>query len=180
MAFIVSRLDVSFVDFNNPYVGHLEELISRAEFAQTFGISLAGIETLAYEPDRNIYHIERKSGVEAFSSPEENELMLAIHNKFSEIKDFFEVMGLQKTKPSTYHELVAKAWVITPENQEKLDRELFETNFRAERDKLLVQADILIYKAEDAGQDTTALRDYRQALRDSTTTWVLPTLPVSA
>jgi hypothetical protein len=37
---------------------------------------------------------------------------------------------------------------------------------RTQRDALLVAADALIYKAEDAGQNSTALRAYRQALRD--------------
>lgn len=37
---------------------------------------------------------------------------------------------------------------------------------RDTRDKLIVQADALINKAIDAGQDVAALRAYRQALRD--------------
>ena len=41
-----------------------------------------------------------------------------------------------------------------------------EVDVRAERDGLLAQADIIINKAEDAGKDTTAMRQYRQALRD--------------
>lgn len=41
-----------------------------------------------------------------------------------------------------------------------------EDTCRAQRDQLLAEADILIFKAEDAGEDVTALRAYRQALRD--------------
>ncbi|BBE51145.1 hypothetical protein OYT1_ch1598 [Ferriphaselus amnicola] len=37
---------------------------------------------------------------------------------------------------------------------------------RQERNRLLAEADIAILKAEDAGSDTSALRAYRQALRD--------------
>ena len=37
---------------------------------------------------------------------------------------------------------------------------------RAARDQRLADADVLIFKAEDAGVDTAALRAYRQALRD--------------
>jgi hypothetical protein len=37
---------------------------------------------------------------------------------------------------------------------------------RTERDYLISQADILINKAEDNEQDASALRQYRQALRD--------------
>lgn len=51
------------------------------------------------------------------------------------------------------------------------------TDFRVERDKLIQMADIEIYKLEDNGQDTTAYRTYRQALRDSTVEWVLPVKP---
>ncbi|MDR1311089.1 MAG: phage tail assembly chaperone [Burkholderiaceae bacterium] len=39
-------------------------------------------------------------------------------------------------------------------------------NARSQRDGLLAQADILILKAEDTGGDTSALRTYRQTLRD--------------
>lgn len=37
---------------------------------------------------------------------------------------------------------------------------------RAERNRLLADADILINKAFDSGADLTALKEYRQALRD--------------
>ena len=39
---------------------------------------------------------------------------------------------------------------------------------REARSTLLAQADILINKAEDKGQDSSALRQYRQDLRDVT------------
>ena len=39
---------------------------------------------------------------------------------------------------------------------------------RAQRAPLLSEADIAIWKAEDNGQDATAWRRYRQALRDIT------------
>jgi Phage tail assembly chaperone protein len=42
---------------------------------------------------------------------------------------------------------------------------------RKQRGPLLVEADIAINKALDKGEDTTALRVYRQALRDITTTF---------
>lgn len=51
-----------------------------------------------------------------------------------------------------------------------------EATFRAERNQLLSECDIMINKAEDNGEDTTALRTYRQALRDATIDWVMPTL----
>ena len=42
---------------------------------------------------------------------------------------------------------------------------------------MLVGADIEINKLVDAGIDSTEWRVYRQALRDSTLTWVLPSKP---
>ena len=53
-----------------------------------------------------------------------------------------------------------------------------KAQFRAERDKLLVEADIEINKLVDTGLDSTEWRVYRQALRDSTLTWVLPSKPI--
>ena len=53
-----------------------------------------------------------------------------------------------------------------------------QAQFRAERDKLLVEADIEINKLVDLGLDATQWRVYRQALRGSTLTWVLPSKPI--
>jgi len=52
-----------------------------------------------------------------------------------------------------------------------------QSEFRYRRDVLLLEADKLIFIAEDNGQDTTALRSYRQALRDATIDWIMPTKP---
>lgn len=52
-----------------------------------------------------------------------------------------------------------------------------QAQFRAERDKLLAEADIEINKLVDVGIDATEWRVYRQALRDSTLSWVLPSKP---
>jgi hypothetical protein len=54
----------------------------------------------------------------------------------------------------------SKTWVESPEIAGNIVRDT--------RSSLLAEADILIFKAEDLGQDTTALRTYRQALRDVT------------
>ena len=51
-----------------------------------------------------------------------------------------------------------------------------QSEFRANRNLELNTVDILINKAEDNSEDTTALRAYRQALRDATVDWVMPTL----
>ena len=57
-------------------------------------------------------------------------------------------------------------------DEEILNQE--QSKFRAERDALLQQVDIAINKAVDLGEDTKALRAYRQALRDATILWVMP------
>lgn len=58
---------------------------------------------------------------------------------------------------------------------EALKRE--QSQFRAERDVLLKEADIEINKLDDLGKDSSSWRVYRQALRNSTITWELPTKP---
>jgi hypothetical protein len=177
MIIIISQKDVSVIDRDNQYVGEIGEITSRAEFEQTFGISFAGVDTIAYEPDRNLFHIQREGRVDAFQSADQDPLLVAIAAKEAEIKDHFELVCLEKVKPSSYHVLENKVWTISEENQAKLDREAFEADFRKQRDALLVEADILINKAADLGQDTAALRAYRQALRDATVSWVMPTKP---
>ena len=59
---------------------------------------------------------------------------------------------------------------------EEIEQEV-QAQFRAERNKLLVEADIEINKLVDLGLDSTEWRVYRQELRDSTLTWVLPSKP---
>lgn len=53
-----------------------------------------------------------------------------------------------------------------------------QAQFRGERNKLLAEADIEINKLVDLGLDSTEWRVYRQELRDSTLTWVLPSKPI--
>lgn len=60
---------------------------------------------------------------------------------------------------------------------EELEQEA-QAQFRTERDKLLAEADIEINKLVDLGLDSTEWRKYRQELRDSTLTWVLPSKPI--
>ena len=62
----------------------------------------------------------------------------------------------------------------TDEEIEAEARKQFEIQFRYDRDILLKQVDIEINKAEDAGQDSSLLRVYRQALRDATISWIMP------
>ena len=62
---------------------------------------------------------------------------------------------------------------------EEIEQEV-QAQFRAERNKLLVEADIEINKLVDLGLNTTEWRVYRQELRDSTSTWVLPSKPIGS
>lgn len=62
----------------------------------------------------------------------------------------------------------------TNEEIETEKRKQFEIQFRFDRDSLLQKTDIEINKAEDLGNDTKELREYRQSLRDATIKWVLP------
>lgn len=52
---------------------------------------------------------------------------------------------------------------------EELHQECQARAIRKQRTPLLIDADIAINKALDKGEDATALRVYRQALRDITT-----------
>ena len=52
-----------------------------------------------------------------------------------------------------------------------------KATFRSNRNKLLIEADIEMNKLFDVNADTTAYKAYRQALRDSTLSWVLPIKP---
>lgn len=63
--------------------------------------------------------------------------------------------------------------------EEEIEQET-QAQFRAERDVLLKEADIEINKLVDLGLDPTEWRVYRQALRDSTLTWELPSKPEGA
>lgn len=59
--------------------------------------------------------------------------------------------------------------VINWKSQASIDADRAEAlaeSVRAERDRRLWEADCLIERATDQGDDTTALRTYRQALRD--------------
>ena len=92
------------------------------------------------------------------------------------------IMSVPKTDGNREYELI-KQWLLegnTPE-PEFTEEELLiqkQNEFRAERDKLLVEADIEINKLTDIGLDSTEWRVYRQALRDSTLTWALPSKPI--
>jgi len=64
--------------------------------------------------------------------------------------------------------------IQAPTDEELLAKE--QADFRATRDTELTAVDILVYIAQDTDNGNVAeLRRYRQALRQSTKTWVMPT-----
>ena len=78
-------------------------------------------------------------------------------------------------------EYLANGGIIEPEfTQAELEAQ-FQDNFRLDRDLLLDSTDIYMlidkYNTLTAEQQTV-ITDYRQALRDSTSNWLLPTKPV--
>lgn len=84
----------------------------------------------------------------------------------------------------SYNKIIIKDGNIT---FEKVDwrtpeeiQEQEQAQFRAERNQLLLEADIEINKLDDLNMDSSSWRAYRQALRDSTESWVLPTKPEGA
>ena len=66
----------------------------------------------------------------------------------------------------TSEELTAKAKAKTVWNAGATDRQ--KDKLRVLREPLLQEADVAIFKLEDAGATTTAWRTYRQNLRDIT------------
>ena len=103
---------------------------------------------------------------ESFSGHKEHiSLLRAKAKEFNTPLDEFENL-IKKCQDSFIY--------LTEEEIEAEKRKQFETQFRYNRDSLLKQVDIEINKAEDVGQDTKALRTYRQSLRDATKDWILP------
>ena len=88
---------------------------------------------------------------------------------------------------NNYDELVWLDKEQTKPTKKEVDDEILrliveqeQAQFRAERNQLLIEADIEINKLDDLNTDSSSWRAYRQALRDSTESWVLPTKPEGA
>lgn len=113
------------------------------EIVQTFGIPEFAIP--AYTPPEGLFKLE-------VDIPIGENTHYVVNGKLVELPP----------KPDiTYiFDYSSKIWVESPEIAGNIVRDI--------RNILLTEADILIFKAEDLGQDTTALRSYRQALRDMT------------
>lgn len=82
---------------------------------------------------------------------------LTDYTAYSEAAAWANANGAMIEDMGDYYEVVE---VPIPTTEQKA------AAIRAERNVRIAEADIAINKAEDAGQDTAALRAYRQALRD--------------
>lgn len=112
------------------------------------------------------YENEIQTHCESFSGHQEHITQLRVKAKeFNTSLNKFEPLIKQCEDAFIYP---------TDEEIEAEKRKQFEIQFRYDRDLLLKQVDIAIYKAEDSGQNIATLRAYRQALRDATIKWVLP------
>lgn len=115
----------------------------KGEIVQTFGVPEFAIP--AYIPPEGLYKLE-------VTVPIGKNTHYVVDDELVELP----------TKPdeSYIFDYDLKTWVVSPEIAGNIVRDI--------RNTLLSEADILIFKAEDLGQDTAALRNYRQALRDIT------------
>lgn len=115
----------------------------KGEIIQTFGVPEFAIP--AYIPPEGLYKLE---------------VTVPIGENTHYVVDSELVELPTKPDESYVFDYDLKTWVVSPEIAGNIVRDI--------RNTLLSEADILIFKAEDLGQDTTALRSYRQALRDIT------------
>lgn len=115
----------------------------KGKIIQTFGVPEFAIP--AYTPPEGLYKLE---------------VTVAIGENTHYVVDGELVELPTKPDESYVFDYDLKTWVVSSEIAGNIVRDL--------RNTLLSEADILIFKAEDLGQDTTALRSYRQALRDIT------------
>ena len=89
------------------------------------------------------------------------------------------VMHVPGNAPGNREYELIKQWLLEgniPEPEFTEDEILTQkqNEFRLDRNSLLDKVDKAINIVEDLGQDSKALRTYRQALRDATITWVMP------
>lgn len=120
---------------------------------------------LKYDQKGEIKELYLSTSEEFIPYVGENEFLLEVDIYFTDIDGYYIENGVLKTKdipPKIYSswDWTTRTWVDDLTKAADYQRTI--------RNSLLDEADILIFKAEDLGQDTTALRAYRQALRDIT------------
>ena len=147
MNIVVDKGNVTILDFNNQY-GRIEELIPREEFSTKYNIGLSGIDTASYEPDRGILHIEFQGKVTAYDSKDKHAFFQGCFNSLSTIKNDFEVKLLESQLPSTFHEVVNKQIIITPENEAKLAQDTLNKESR----QYLASTDWYVVRNQETGE----------------------------
>ena len=107
----------------------------------------------------------------------------AVYNKETKQESKIDYLGIIKddvtiSKPEQFDKWdnSSNSWILDSKSKEEYE----QAQFRVERNALLIEADIEINKVEDLGKDSGTWRVYRQALRDATITWKLPTKPEGA
>lgn len=120
---------------------------------------------LKYDQKGEIKELYLSTSEEFIPYVGENEFLLEVDTYFTDIDGYYIDNGELKLKdipPKIYStwDWVAQVWIDDLTKAAEYQRTV--------RNSLLAEADILIFKAEDLGQDTIALRSYRQALRDIT------------
>jgi hypothetical protein len=95
------------------------------------------------------------------------------------VKNFFEPTPDGYIKAYTIDGLPFNELIPVP-TQTEIDANALavtQSEFRTDRDALLKDADIQIFKLEDNGLDSMTWRAYRQSLRDATIDWTMPIKP---
>ena len=117
---------------------HYEEVIDRDIFASMYNLDLSDIASFAFEPDRNLYMLERADGsLESFENPEDHPLMATLAKEADNIFNHFRESFLMARTPK-YHvyengEYILPASAEETYYTEKLQKEAFDflknTNF---------------------------------------------------
>ena len=152
-----------------------KELLEELEINETYGTNLPFTTT--------VKPLTKKEGfVVCFNGTKweyvEDNRNTVVYNKETKQESKIDYLGKIKDDVTTLKPEQFDKWEVDKWVEDRKAKEEFEqAQFRVERDALLIEADIEINKAEDLDKDSSAWRVYRQALRDSTMTWVLPTKP---
>jgi len=120
---------------------------------------------LKYDQKGEIKELYISTSKEFIPYLREGESLLEVSDGYFQMDDYYIAESTLQYKgiaPKIYSvwDWDFKTWVDSLDKAAEYQRTV--------RNSLLADADILIFKAEDLGQDTTALRQYRQELRDIT------------
>jgi len=105
----------------------IEDLFSKEDFKQFFGIDYDGYLTVVYEPYRNMYVVEKIGGeVEAYDDPTKEPILNKIKMKEDDIMDYLVLRHLKKEIPSKFHRIENYKYVLPKEFEEAYQKQLEE------------------------------------------------------